>query len=323
MSLDSTAKRYQVLLFGGLVLTAAYLQASGISNLVAGHLVPHEAALPVRSTTAKATGLVPKSAAAILGRNPFDSVTGPLDGKTIAVADIKEPTPPSNGDPYEDTDCSGIRSSLITATEDPAWSFAALSSNDGEKLHKIGDKVGAFTVTHIGYYESKHHEEHTQVFPRVWLTGSGSRCIVGMGAPEPSAAKPASPTSPRPTSAKKAAAKELQDQVKKYVKKVGEDQYEVDRKGVELIIKNYAKLAGTLRSRPTKEGMRVSGIKPDDILSELGLQTGDMLQSINGFDMSDPDKAVDAYAKLRKAGQLDIQMTRDGAPKTIGVKITK
>ena len=35
MSLDSTAKRYQVLVFGGLVLTAAYLQASGISNLVA------------------------------------------------------------------------------------------------------------------------------------------------------------------------------------------------------------------------------------------------------------------------------------------------
>jgi len=90
-----------------------------------------------------------------LGRNPFDSVTGPLDGKTIAVADIKEPThTPSNGDPYEDTECSGIRSSLITATEDPAWSFAALSSNYGEKLHKIGDKVGAFTVTHIGYYES-------------------------------------------------------------------------------------------------------------------------------------------------------------------------
>ena len=115
----------------------------------------------------------------------------------------------------------------------------------------------------------------------------------------------------------------LEAAVKANIKKVGENQYEVDRKGVELIIKNYAKLAGTLRSKPTKEGMRVSGIKPDDILSELGLQTGDMLQSINGFDMSDPDKAVDAYAKLRKAGQLDIQMTRDGAPKTIGVKITK
>ena len=39
--------------------------------------------------------------------------------------------------------------------------------------------------------------------------------------------------------------------------------------------------------------------------------------------MTDPDKAVDAYAKLRKAGQLDIQMTRDGAPVTIGVKINK
>ena len=191
-------------------------------------------------------------------------------------------------------------------------------TNEGEKLHRIGDKVGTFTVAHIGYYESEHHD----VFPRVWLTNAGSRCIVGMGAPEPSQTKP-SVTTPKPTSPKNAAKEKIQNEVKSKIKKVGENQFEVDRSGVELIIKNYAKLAGSLRSRPTKEGMRVSGIKQDDILSELGMKTGDMLQSINGFDMTDPDKAVDAYAKLRKAGQLDIQLTRDGAPITIGVKINK
>jgi general secretion pathway protein C len=319
MSLDSTAKRYQVLVFGGLVLTAAYLQASGISNLVAGHLVP-SGVIATKGSTTKATGLTPKSGAAILQRNPFDSVTGPLDGKPLPSIDTKEPTHSTpNGDPYDDSDCSGFRSSLISATEDPAWSFASLSSSEGEKLHRIGDKVGAYTVTHIGYYESDHHD----VFPRVWLSNAGSRCIVGMGAPEPGQTKPAEAKPARPTSAKAAARKEIEEKVKNKIKKVGENQFEVDRSGVELIIKNYAKLAGSLRSRPTKEGMRVSGIKQDDILSELGMKTGDMLQSINGFDMTDPDKAVDAYAKLRKAGQLDIQMTRDGAPITIGVKINK
>lgn len=320
MSLDSTAKRYQILLFGGLVLTAAYLQASGISNLVAGHLVPSGAIATKGTSANKATGLTPKSGGAILQRNPFDSVTGPLDGKPLPPIDTKETahsTP--TGDPYDDSDCSGIRSSLITATEDPAWSFASLSSTDGEKLHRIGDKVGSFTVAHIGYYESEHHD----TFPRVWLSNAGSRCIVGMGAPEPGQAKPSVTSPARPTSAKAKEKAALQDKVRSTIKKVGENQFEVDRSGVELIIKNYAKLAGSLRSRPTKEGMRVSGIKQDDVLSELGMKTGDMLQSINGFDMTDPDKAVDAYAKLRKAGQLDIQMTRDGAPITIGVKINK
>ncbi|MBL8741665.1 MAG: general secretion pathway protein GspC [Myxococcales bacterium] len=281
--------------------------------------MPSEAITTKGSAANKATGLTPKSGTAILQRNPFDSVTGPLDGKTPAPAETKVPTHSApTGDPYDDTDCAGIRSSLITATEDPAWSFASLSSNEGEKLHRIGDKVGTFTVAHIGYYESEHHD----VFPRVWLTNAGSRCIVGMGAPEPSQTKP-SVTTPKPTSPKNAAKEKIQNEVKSKIKKVGENQFEVDRSGVELIIKNYAKLAGSLRSRPTKEGMRVSGIKQDDILSELGMKTGDMLQSINGFDMTDPDKAVDAYAKLRKAGQLDIQLTRDGAPITIGVKINK
>jgi peptidyl-prolyl cis-trans isomerase SurA len=52
-----------------------------------------------------------------------------------------------------------------------------------------------------------------------------------------------------------------------------------------------------------------------------GMKTGDVLTSINGFDMSDPDKALDAYAKLRRAGSLDISYQRDGAPQTVKVKI--
>jgi general secretion pathway protein C len=95
----------------------------------------------------------------------------------------------------------------------------------------------------------------------------------------------------------------------------------VERGAVEQIIQNYAKLAGSLRTRPTKEGMRLSGLKPDNVLSKLGMKNGDLLQSINGFDMSDPEKAVDAYAKLRSAGKLDITVNRDGAPFTVGISI--
>ncbi len=318
MSLDAALRRYRLVLFGGMVASAAYLQASGVSQLVAGHLVPDQAAPATKTSKAKSATLPTKSGAAVLSRNPFDSITGPLDGKPLPTPkDGEEPVKPPSGDPYQDTPCSGVRASLVTATEDPAWSFASLSSSDGEKLYRIGSKVGSFTVQHIGYYDSPEHD----VFPRVWLAGGSTRCLVDMGAAEPTSAKtPTAPTSPSAKNSKKA---QIEAQVKSKIKKVGENQYEVDRSGVELIIKNYAKLAGSLRGKPTKEGMRIGGIKPNDILSELGLKTGDMLQSINGFDMSDPDKAVDAYAKLRKAGQLDIQFSRDGAPQTVGVKITK
>ncbi len=51
------------------------------------------------------------------------------------------------------------------------------------------------------------------------------------------------------------------------------------------------------------------------------MQNGDLLQAINGFDMTDPEKAVDAYAKLRTAGKLDITVSRDGSPTNISIAI--
>jgi general secretion pathway protein C len=315
MSFDSTLRTFQIPLLGGAILVASFFQARGIGQLVAGHLVPREpAALPASRSQPDTTR--PKSGSEILARNPFDSVTGPLNKlPTAPKPDEETPkTVSANGDPYEDSPCSGVRASLITATDDPAWSFAALSSGDGEHMRRIGDKVGTQTVTHIGYYESP----NLGSMPRVWLSEGGSRCIVAEGAPEP-AAKP-KPAADKPSSKSSKKAK-LEAEVKSKITKIGENQFEVDKSGVEIIMQHYAKLAGSIRARGTKEGMRLSGIKPDSVLSEIGMQNGDLLSDINGFDMSDPEKAVDAYAKLRKAGKLDITMNRGGSPVTIKIQI--
>jgi hypothetical protein len=37
------------------------------------------------------------------------------------------------------------------------------------------------------------------------------------------------------------------------------------------------------------------GIRPDTLLGTLGLENGDRLQTINGFDMASPEKALEAY----------------------------
>jgi general secretion pathway protein C len=44
------------------------------------------------------------------------------------------------------------------------------------------------------------------------------------------------------------------------------------------------------------------------------VQNGDVIQSINGFDMNSPDKALEAYAKLRSASSLDLNIERNGQP---------
>lgn len=317
MGVDAIAKRYWVLVSGGLVAMAAYLQASGVGQLVAAHLTP-TAPPPVATSRAHdSAALADKNAGPILARNPFDSITGPLDGKTIHVADTPLPPPVAGADPYQDPPCSGFKSSLVTAAEDPEWSFASLAGPDGSaQLRRRGDKVAAATVLHIGWFESPQPD----LMPRVWMSESGTRCIVEMGSAEKSA-KPATPKTETPKDSKSAAKAKLAKDIESKIKQVGENQWVVERGAVEQIIANYAKLAGSLRTRPTKEGMRLSGLKPDNILSKLGMKNGDLLQSINGFDMSDPEKAVDAYAKLRSAGKLDITVARDGSPFTVGISI--
>ena len=54
------------------------------------------------------------------------------------------------------------------------------------------------------------------------------------------------------------------------------------------------------------------GIRDDSLLGVLGMKNGDRLQTINGFDMSSPEKALEAYARLRTADKLTVQVNRGG-----------
>ena len=45
-------------------------------------------------------------------------------------------------------------------------------------------------------------------------------------------------------------------------------------------------------------GVRLFNIRPTSMLGALGLQNGDRLSSINGFEMNEPQKMLEAYQKL-------------------------
>jgi general secretion pathway protein C len=95
--------------------------------------------------------------------------------------------------------------------------------------------------------------------------------------------------------------------------------YVMDRVGVENIVKGYAKQAGSARGHG-KDGIVIRRLQPDEALAQIGLRDGDVLQEINGFHLSDPEEALEAYAKLRKAARLDIKVLREGKPMTVVVE---
>jgi general secretion pathway protein C len=326
MGFDAILKRYFAAVVCLLLGMAAYLQASGMGQLVASSVGLDPSAVPIappareHAAAAAASSDHVTSAAAILTRNPFDSVTGPLDGKTI---DLPAPTikDESSRDPYDDPSCDAAKVLMIVASDDPQWSFAALAGSDGKSvLRRQGDDVGGQTVFFIGDLrsEERRRSDPRNLYDRVWLTSAtGARCQMEVGGKAPVK------TAPKAADKK---GKGVPDEIAKGIHKKGENEFDVERRVVNSILENQADLMKSARIVPEKEGdkivgIRLFGIKPDSMLGMLGLENGDRLQSINGFEMSDPQKALEAYAKLQTADHLTVAVNRHGKAQNIDFNI--
>jgi general secretion pathway protein C len=142
------------------------------------------------------------------------------------------------------------------------------------------------------------------------------------------AATPSAPPTPSANEAKPAAAKgELADEIADKIEKLSDTEFNVDRAVVDNILENQAQLMRTARIVPEKGadgktvGIRLFGVRPNTLLGTLGLQNGDRLETINGFEMASPEKALEAYARLRTANKLAIKITRRGQPVTLDFNI--
>ena len=325
MAIDKLLKRH----FWGVILllvaTAAFLDAQGIMQVVGARLGVDEKQLatpPVMARGATATASVDPhatNAEPILARNPFDSVTGPLNlvptATETAASSVAEIPPPDLSDPYSAPDCDGVRVLIIAASADPDWSFAALENmadKDKDKgksyLRRRGGELAGKTVKFIGW-------------DRVWMTSGSQLCQTSMFKP------PAAPSaSAAPAPAPSGGANAVSDDIKKGIQRLGPNEFNVDRGVVDKILENQAELMRQARIVPEQEngkvtGIRLFGVRNDTLLGTLGMENGDRLEKINGFDMTSPEKALEAYARLRTADHLTISLNRKGQEQNIDYNI--
>jgi general secretion pathway protein C len=325
MGFDSLLKRYFVGLVLALIALAAYFQASGVSNFVGARLLvdakelaaapPSGKMIPGRSIKRDAGSSQYASGKPILERNAFDSVTGPLTGVDAGVGDggAAEEETVDFSKPYAAPECDDARVLIITAAEDPAWSMAAMSegSSGDTTLRRIGDTLGSKRIWYIAW-------------DRVWLQGDGDLCQARMFSdkePPPKVAKPAAKPS-RPKRGPAKVPKEIADKIQK----VSDTEFNVDRAVVDQILENQSVLMRSARIVPEKKdgkvvGIRLLRVRPDTLLGTLGLRDGDRVEKINGFDITSPEKALEAYARLRTAGNLSVSITRKGKPMNIDFNI--
>ncbi|WP_437809249.1 type II secretion system protein GspC [Sorangium sp. So ce1078] len=297
-----------------MIALAAYLQAVGIGHLVASSVASSPWPLPPTPREPPPAARLEQdhatSAALILSRNPFDSVTGPLDGK--AMSPVRPEALPANKDPYEDPACDATRALLIVQADDAAWSFAAMTGSDGGTiLRRAGDEIGGKTVHAVGW-------------DRVWLTTGGARCQTVLGRQPARAGAPGAPPSPDPApsgAARGPGASAVPPEIASKIRKISDTEFRVERSALGAILERQSDLMRSVRIAPEPGGVKLARIRSGSLLEMLGLKTGDKLASINGFDLSDVPKALEAYARLTTANHVALSITRDGKPMTIDFHI--
>lgn len=111
-----------------------------------------------------------------------------------------------------------------------------------------------------------------------------------------------------------------------FAQKIGRGAYVVDQRKLQQAIANPAQMMTDARLRPhgvsgRDEGFVLSEVKPGGIYQSLGLQDGDVLLRINDYDISNPERALQAFTALRGLDRVQVDLIRSGARMTMTYQI--
>jgi hypothetical protein len=104
------------------------------------------------------------------------------------------------------------------------------------------------------------------------------------------------------------------DDVLDGIVEVSETHFRMERHTLEALMGGSIIQRGARFVSDPVGGFRVYAIKKGSALSRLGIQNGDILRTINGFEFTNQDKALESYAKLKTANELDLEIERRSKP---------
>ena len=182
------------------------------------------------------------------------------------------------------------------------WSIAVMRDTEAKTVgaFPVGAKLRGATVTEI-------------LETRVYLDNEGKTEYIDLfeaPAPPPPPPGAAPPAAPDKNDA-------LAVDLAKGIKKVTENKYELQRSTLESVLGNMSLLSRSARIVPEMKdgkasGFRLFAVRPDGPFAMIGMQNGDIISSINGLEITSPEKALEVYAKLKSARPLSLGMERNG-----------
>jgi general secretion pathway protein C len=244
----------------------------------------------------------------IVERHIFNSAANPLEV-------VEEP------EPGEDLIPSEIDAVLVaTSVASPAmWSTALLAVQSGPpELFRIGEKVLEAEIVEIyGPWLDRNGNHHAARIivkrnqQREYLeVGEAKRKTGGrkVASADKEDAKPARPAVPG-----------RHDYA---IKECGDNRFCVPQGDIDYALANLDKMAREARVVPNfadgqTNGFKVFSIRRNSALRQMGLKNNDVLTGVNGFDLSNTEKALEIYSKLQNEKSFTLELLRNGKPMTM------
>jgi len=283
---------YGVVVLGSIALIA-YLQALGTNRLVDAALMVPMLQPPTLPPTEPADNSSPPDP------TPPPPVLAPQVHAT-GIPELRWMDAP---------ECGGFELTTVSQAADPRASLATVRRAGGStgRLLQRGGQFEGLQMLRVGY-------DARAVTPAVWFVRDENLCQLRMfsRAPAPAAeAQTAGPAAPAPSNDE--------------IRSLSPGSFEVDQAVVDRLMTapgaTRDALAAFERVGEGTYALRFRRVRAGGWAHAIGLKVGDLLTSVNGYELKDPRHAIEAYAALRMTKDLELKVQRSGKTETIQVAI--
>ena len=232
------------------------------------------------------------------------------------------PTPRNCEDARAAPTKSDLRMQLVAGViaDRPRYSLATINDLNTRETHVlgVGDELGAFRLLSVERVRDDRDatgngfrvvaiicnagtKEYLDFEP-----GSGTAVAEAPGSLGVQPVPPPRPGGPVPPGGKMEGVRQLAD-----------NRYEIDRSTLDSTLGDLNKIATQARIVPSFEngaanGFKLFSIQPGSLYSNIGIENGDVVQRVNGYEINSPEKALELYQKLKESGHVTIQLKRGG-----------
>jgi general secretion pathway protein C len=315
--LDLFFRKYAWTATLALLFAAAWIAARTVNTLVAVAIRPRPQAELVQTS----------------GPPPRPTLPTTLDMEAVyRLIGQKPPRPPEEAAPVagpqtprncDDARAQPVRSDLrmqLVATvvaDRPRFSLATVSDLATRETHVlgVGDELGALRL--LGVERVRDDRDATGNGFRVVavICNAGTKEYIdaepgtGETPPAPNIGTAPVPT-PRP-------APGAPGQPGQGVRQVADNRYEIERGTLDSTLGDLNKIATQARIVPSfkngvANGFKLFSIQPGSLYASIGIENGDVIQRVNGYEINSPEKALELYQKLRESAHVTIELERGG-----------